>query len=63
MPKNPTGFIVDKYSLSEIANIKALDKTYKKVERPHSKIEYKNKIQLTPKTTQLICLIIRKNND
>ncbi|MCQ2651872.1 hypothetical protein JT161_02505 [Helicobacter pylori] len=42
MPKNPTGFIVDKYSLSEIASIKALDKTYKKVERPHSKIEYKN---------------------
>ncbi|MFP6246254.1 VirB8/TrbF family protein [Helicobacter pylori] len=42
MPKNPTGFTVDKYSLSEIASIKALDKTYKKVERPHSKIEYKN---------------------
>ncbi|MCK0497514.1 VirB8/TrbF family protein [Helicobacter pylori] len=42
MPKNPTGFIVDKYSLSEIASIKTLDKTYKKVERPHSKIEYKN---------------------
>ncbi len=42
LPKNPTGFIVDKYSLSEIASIKALDKTYKKVERPHSKIEYKN---------------------
>ncbi|WRA25634.1 hypothetical protein KVJ87_04565 [Helicobacter pylori] len=41
MPKNPTGFMVDKYSLSEIASIKALDKTYIKVERPHSKIEYK----------------------
>ncbi|WQW43265.1 hypothetical protein KVM11_04650 [Helicobacter pylori] len=41
MPKNPTGFIVDRYSLSEIASIKTLDKTYKKVERPHSKIEYK----------------------
>ncbi|WQR94247.1 hypothetical protein KVE67_07455 [Helicobacter pylori] len=41
MPKNPTGFIVDKYSLSEIASIKVLDKTYKKVERPYSKIEYK----------------------
>ncbi|MGL2536743.1 VirB8/TrbF family protein [Helicobacter pylori] len=48
MPKNPTGFIVDKYSLSEIANIKALDKTYKKVERPHSKIEYKKQNPTNP---------------
>ncbi len=48
MPKNPTGFIVDKYSLSEIASIKALDKTYKKVERPHSKIEYKKQNPTNP---------------
>ncbi|MFP6121122.1 VirB8/TrbF family protein [Helicobacter pylori] len=48
MPKNPTGFIVDKYSLSEIASIKALDKTYKKVERPHSKIEYKKQNLTNP---------------
>ncbi|GAA8100248.1 hypothetical protein HpNP05_11720 [Helicobacter pylori] len=48
MPKNPTGFIVDKYSLSEIASIKSLDKTYKKVERPHSKIEYKKQNPTNP---------------
>ncbi|MGL2619296.1 VirB8/TrbF family protein [Helicobacter pylori] len=48
MPKNPTGFMVDKYSLSEIASIKALDKTYKKVERPHSKIEYKKQNLTNP---------------
>ncbi|GAA7776110.1 hypothetical protein HpBT0202_13480 [Helicobacter pylori] len=48
MPKNPTGFIVDKYSLSEIASIKALDKTYKKVERPYSKIEYKKQNLTNP---------------
>ncbi|PDW41086.1 hypothetical protein BB424_06430 [Helicobacter pylori] len=48
MPKNPTGFIVDKYSLSEIASIKALDNTYKKVERPHSKIEYKKQNPTNP---------------
>ncbi len=48
MPKNPTGFIVDKYSLSEIASIKALDKTYKKVERPYSKIEYKKQNPTNP---------------
>ncbi|MFT2746923.1 VirB8/TrbF family protein [Helicobacter pylori] len=48
MPKNPTGFIVDKYSLSEIASIKALDKTYKKVERPHFKIEYKKQNPTNP---------------
>lgn len=48
MPKNPTGFIVDKYSLSEIASIKTLDKTYKKVERPHSKIEYKKQNPTNP---------------
>ncbi len=48
MPKNPTGFIVDKYSLSEIASIKALDKTYRKVERPHSKIEYKKQNPTNP---------------
>ncbi|MFT2649486.1 VirB8/TrbF family protein [Helicobacter pylori] len=48
MPKNPTGFIVDKYSLSEIASIKALDKTYKKIERPHSKIEYKKQNPTNP---------------
>ncbi|MBM0625395.1 VirB8/TrbF family protein [Helicobacter pylori] len=48
MPKNPTGFMVDKYSLSEIASIKALDKTYKKVERPRSKIEYKKQNLTNP---------------
>ncbi|MGN8444157.1 VirB8/TrbF family protein [Helicobacter pylori] len=51
MPKNPTGFIVDKYSLSEIASIKALDKTYKKVERPHSKIEYKKQNPTNPQNS------------
>ncbi|WP_208358620.1 VirB8/TrbF family protein [Helicobacter pylori] len=65
MPKNPTGFIVDKYSLSEIASIKALDKTYKKVERPHSKIEYKKQNPTNPQNNpaNMPNNIIRKNND
>ncbi|WP_163532565.1 type IV secretion system protein [Helicobacter suis] len=40
MPKNPTGFEVLKYSITEIATIKALDTTHKIHKLPRSKIEY-----------------------
>ncbi len=43
MPKNPTGFEVLKYSITEIATIKALDTTHKIHKLPRSKIIYQDK--------------------
>ncbi len=41
MPKNPTGFQVLQYSITEIATIKPLDETHKIRKPPRSKIIYK----------------------
>ncbi|MFC3848539.1 type IV secretion system protein, partial [Helicobacter baculiformis] len=43
MPKNPTGFQVLQYSITEIATIKPLEETHKIRKTPRSKITYKTK--------------------